>query len=537
MAQVVNVAPIELYRDEAMPRFIAALSTQIETKRKQEEAMRQAKLKQNEDNARLFGDAAQNIQKYSEIDVIIPAVSNRLAQQAVDRVYKSLSDGTAQTEVPLLGVTIAQQIGALKNYKTNVESARTRIKELYPGVSDENITALANKYLYRQIQNPDGTVIEDVNWNNLPNIQELILGEFRNNPSRYADLPALTNSISRTIGGIKTNPFAESRKTDPTGKRTLSLGVKAEVMPFELDIFEKTDSELNLPYRVPGIRVVPFAGFNKPDGTPYNVIGDNVFNSLIASSDKSLPNMLNVKADGMIVDHNTQVIFDRLKEIESKKKKGEPKFSDEQIIQFAREQAVGAGARESVELEGAFPGFVNKYLPSNIDAFVRIAATKALSDTGRYNPDGSLKSVQFPERGDVKDSPKIIINNMPSRQESTINAFDAVFGRTGGRASKLKDVAFGAEVEPFVEFANNYGKRSRLGMKYSANDIELVPNQSGTMSIVSRTTNAQTGKVETENIGTIDRRTVDMFMNKPLGQKAQQVIVEGENKTTGARDL
>jgi hypothetical protein len=509
MAQVVNVAPIEIYRDEAMPRFIAALSTQIDTKRKQEEAMRQAKLKQNEDNARLFGEGAKNLQKYAEIDFLTPAVSNRLIQEGINKLTKSVKDNTAQADVPLLGVEVAQQIGALKNFKTNVESARTRIKELYPSVSDENITALANKYFYRQIENPDGTVTEDVNWNNLPNIQELILGEFTNNPSRYADLPALTNSMSRTIGGIKTTPFTESRKTDPTGRRTLSLGVKADRMPFE-DIIDITDPDTGLKARVPGIRVVPFAGFNKPDGTPYNVISDNTFNNLISNADKSFPNMLNVKADGMMVDHNTQVIFDRLKEIESGKKKGEPKFSDRQIMEFAREQAVGAGANESVELEGAFPGFVNKYIPSNMDAFVRIAATKAVSDLGRYNPDGTLKVIEY-DRGDVRDAAGSGGGGTAGAETPTIDLTGYVDGFLGNR-----------RIAPFSAMGSVY--RTAV-MEQAKNDIGISSIGAGDIEIVRLVpTSSQPATVGYRVTRDIENASGDVVIKKgvsfPLDQSA-----------------
>lgn len=520
MAQVVNVSPVQIEDDGSSARFISVLNSQVESKRRQEEAMRQAAIKQREDNMKLFGEGAKNLQKYSEIDFLTPVVSNRIIQEETQRLAEAIKNGNAQVDVPLLMLNTSQRIGSLKNYKANVEEAKTRIKELYPSVSDQNIISLANKYFYRQTQNPDGTVSEDVNWDNLPKIQELIMGEFASNPSRYADLPALTNTMSKVIGGIKTTPFKESRKTDPTGTRTISLGVSADRMPFE-ELIEITDPETKLKTRVPGVKVVPFAGFRRPDGTPYNVISDNSFNTLIASSDKSLPSMLNVKADSMIIDHNTQVIYDRLV-------KANPRMDKEVILEWAREQAVGANADGSIELEKSFPGFVNKYIPSNMDAFVRIAATKAVSDLGRYNPDGTVRVVEY-DRGDVKDSPRsaITINNFPSRTESTINAFDAVSSRMGGRTSVLSDVAFGAEVDPFVEFANANGSRSRLGFKYSAKDIQLVPNQNGTITVRS-------GQ---EQIGTIDRRTVDMMLNKPLGQKAQQSIVESENKRTGAGGL
>lgn len=527
MAQVVNVSPVQVNDDGSSARFISVLNSQLESRRRQEDAMRQAAIKQREDNMKLFGEGAKNLQKYSEIDFLTPVVSNRIIQEETQKLAEAIRNGNAQVDVPLLMLNTSQRIGSLKNYKANVEEAKTRIKELYPSVSDQNIISLANKYFYRQTQNPDGTVSEDVNWDNLPKIQELIMGEFASNPSRYADLPALTNTMSKVIGGIKTTPFKESRKTDPTGTRTISLGVSADRMPFE-ELIEITDPETKLKTRVPGVKVVPFAGFRRPDGTPYNVISDNSFNTLISSSDKSLPNMLNVKADSMIVDHNTQVIYDRLKRINSRSEKGKPKFDDQALMSYAREQAVGANAEGSVELEKNFPGFVNKYIPSNMDAFVRIAATKAVSDLGRYNPDGTVRVVEY-DRGDVKDSPKsaITINNFPNRTDSTINAFDAVANRMGGRPSVLSSVAFGAEIDPFIEFANTNGSRARLGFKYSASDIQLVPNQNGTITVTS-------GQ---EQIGTIDRRTVDMMLNKPLGQKAQQSIVEGENKRTGAGGL
>lgn len=400
MAQVVNVSPVQINDDGSSSRFISVLNSQIESRRRQEEAMRQSAIKQREDNMRLFGDGVKNLEKYNQLKILKGPIKNQIVQQELSNLASALNSGDAQIDVPLLMLKTSQTISNLDNVEKNVEAAKNRIKELYPSISEENIIGLANKYIYKQTQNPDGTITEDINWDNLPKMQDLILGEFASNPSRYANLPALTNSMSRVIGSIKTDVFEDKRRMDPTGTKLTSVGVKANKLPFE-ELIDITDPDTKLKTRVPGVKVVPFVGFKKPDGTLYNVVSDNTFNGLIANSDKSLPNMLNVKADSMIVDHNTEVIFNQIKS-----QGGLGEDDDEMALKdWAREQAVGANAQGSVELEKNFPGFVNKYIPSNMDAFVRIAATKALSDLGRYNPDGTINDVQY-DRGEVRDNPR-----------------------------------------------------------------------------------------------------------------------------------
>lgn len=505
MAQVVNVSPVQIEDDGSSARFLSVINSQIESRRKQEEAMRQAAIKQREDNMRLFGDGVENLQKYSEIDFLAPVVSNRIIQEETRRLAEAIKNGNAQVDVPLLMLNTSQRISSLKNYKTNVEEAKTRIKELYPSVSDQNIISLANKYFYKQTKNPDGTVTEDVNWDNLPKIQDLILGEFKSNPSRYADLPALSNSMSRVIGGVKTELFEDKRRMDPTGTKLTSIGVKVNMMPFE-ELIEITDQETGLKVKVPGIKVVPFAEFKRPDGTPYNVVSDNTFNGLKANADKSLTNMFNVQADAMVVDHNTQVIYNSLVS-------ANPKMDKEVALELAREKAVGANAQGSVELEKSFPGFVNKYIPSNMDAFVRIAATKALSDMGRYNPDGTVNNVQY-DRGIVRDnpsSPRIIINNAPGTTPPPIQGWANVVRGLGGGEKPLGQVVGAIEAEPFVRFANDNAKMpSMLGMNYSPDAIRLRFNNDNTVTVI-----AGTQEIPTK----ISQRDYEIMLNERFSKK------------------
>lgn len=527
MAQVVNVSPVQINDDGSSQRFISGLYSQVESRRKQEEAMRLARLKQIEDNNKIFGDALMNADKFAAIDGVSPKAINDVVTGYLEGLAKARQAGGDNMVLNVASVVADASIkhNSLKSFKPQLEEAVAELGTMFPSLSKQNVAALANKYFYEEQQLPDGSVRAGVNWNNLPRIKELVKGEVVSNPERYIDMAGVVNNAFQSISKIKESDYNPSVRLDPSSNKNVSVKVDGKIKDYET-VVDVKEPKTGITVKVPGIKLTEIDGtYNPLTGGKYKSVDESTFNSIVTNAQdlrQSIP-FLSINA---MNDHNTGVIYEYLK------KNNPDNLPDSKLIETARNKAIGINesSMETPVVKGGvsdIPGIVNKYLPSNLELFGRVGVTKLLSDSGRYNPDGTLKSATVSPSVDLQKPGGVTINNFPNRAESTINAFDTVSSRMGGRTSALSEVAFGAEIDPFVEFANANGSRARLGFKYSASDIQLVPNQNGTMTVTS-------GQ---EKIGTIDRRTVDMIINKPVGQKAQQAIVESENKRTGARDL
>lgn len=529
MAQVVNVQPVVIQDDGSTQRFIAVLSNQIESRRRQEQAAEEARIRQIQDNYKVFGDRLnESANFFKSIDGVSADITNRIGEeykkQLAERLSNNQSSPTYQLEVAALTSDLAKRRSDLSSFKPQFEEALKEIKALAPSVSEQNLMAAAMNYFYKQQQLPDGSVARDVNWANLPNMKNLLVGEFKSNPERYVDLASSKNSLFNTIEKIEGEEFTPTIKKDPDSKTTLAVSVKGKIKPFEQKI-KKKEPTTGLEVEVPGIKFGDYTGLTNPyTGAPYKIVDEDVFTSIRTYGGASVDSDLQYSAIDFMNNHNQAAIFKYLRQ------NNPASVPDAQLLEEARSRAVGVNSENITKPFaqggiGDVPGAVNKYKPSDYDIFKRLALTKMLSDTGRYNPDGTLKSADISPTVDKQRTTNVTNISIP-KTETTINAFDSIANRMGGKTSNLKDVAYGAEMDPFIEFANQNGKRASLGLKYSSSDIQLVPNQNGTITVTS-------GQ---EQIGTMDKRTVDMMINKPLGQKAQQSVVEG-TKRTGANSL
>lgn len=511
MAQVVNVSPVQIEDDGSSQRFLSVINTQIESRRKQEEALRLARLRQIEDNNKIFGNALMNADKFAAIDGVSPDAINEVISgylQGLSKAQKAGGDNMALNVASVIADASIKYNG-LKGFKPQLEEAIDELGTMFPSLSKQNIAALANRYFYEEQKLPDGSVRAGVNWNNLPRIKQLVKGEVVSNPERYIDMAGVINNAFQSISKIKESDYNPSVRLDPSSNKNVSVKVDGKIKDYET-VIDVKEPKTGITVKVPGIKLTEIDGsYNPLTGGKYKSVDESTFNSIINNAQdlrQSIP-FLSINA---MNDHNTGVIYEYLK------KNNPNKLPDSELIEAARNKAIGINesSMETPVAKGGvsdIPGIVNKYLPSNLELFGRVGVTKLLSDSGRYNPDGTLKSATVSPSVDLQKPGGITINTGAGTTPPPIQGWANVVRGLGGGEKPLGQVVGAIEAEPFVRFANDNAKMpSMLGMKYSPDAIRLRFNNDNTVTVI-----AGTQEIPTK----ISQRDYEIMLNERFSKK------------------
>ena len=250
MATTITINPVIPSGDGGYELLARSIMAGQEVKRKQESAIQEAIAKQNEVQQKLWGDYNKNIQQFYKDAPTVPAqIKNQILQQAIDDGTNALKSGANIAEVNRMLQERANN--ALMSYQTydsfykgTVATAKELAEQL--GMDEGKIINFANKFAYS---------------GGIPSVGDpaaFIKDEVAAHPELYVNVPKLHTAAAKEMEEItkKDAEVSSDLKLDPTGKKTISLGYKYKLSPFETEE-EKTDDVTGLKYKVPVLKETP----------------------------------------------------------------------------------------------------------------------------------------------------------------------------------------------------------------------------------------------------------------------------------------
>lgn len=393
MATTITINPVIPSGDGGYEFLAKSIMAGQELKRRQEEAIQKAILEQRTANQKLFGDTQENLRTFYKDAASVPAeVKNTIFNQGIERLKAAANAPDFQAKAQ----EIANQAFQLNNtyasfYKGVADASKALSDEM--GMDQGTMLSFANKALFQEQKDAQGNVVgktlRDIS--NITDPAAFLRDEVMAHPELYINRTAMDTGAFKEMSELRKNDadISNEFKFDPTGKKTLSLGYKYKLSPFEVEE-ERTDAATGLKYKVPVLKEVQSTVTIPGTTNVYKELDPVKYDQFIGQAGPMTKRKLYIGAIDKIREHNA-------KALETAGVKG------------ANDVALTI-SKNNVSMFEKVPGFVNPFNPANVESFERIYAKDFLRLTKQYDENGQAKEFTLNRGVDTPKPSQVTVN-------------------------------------------------------------------------------------------------------------------------------
>lgn len=393
MATTITINPVIPSGDGGYEFLAKSIMAGQELKRRQEEAIQKSILEQRSANQKLFGNTQESLRTFYKDAANVPAeVKNTIFNQGIEKLKAAANAPDFQTQAQ----EIANQAFQLNNtyasfYKGVADASKALSDEM--GMDQATMLSFANKALFQEEKDAQGNIVRrslrDIS--NITDPASFLRDEVMAHPELYINRTAMDTGAFKEMSELRKNDadISNDFKFDPTGKKTLSLGYKYKLSPFEVEE-EKTDAATGLKYKVPVLKEVESTVTIPGTTNAYRELDPVKYDQFVGQAGPMTKRKLYIGAIDKIRDHNA-------KALEAAGVKG------------ANDVALTI-SKNNVSMFEKVPGFVNPFNPANVESFERIYAKDFLRLTKQYDENGQAKEFTLNRGIDTPRPPQVTVN-------------------------------------------------------------------------------------------------------------------------------
>lgn len=393
MATTITINPVIPSGDGGYELLARSIMAGQEVKRKREEAIQKSILEQRTANQKLFGDTQESLRTFYKDANNVPAeVRNTIFNQGVEQLKAAANTPDFQARAQEIANKAFQLNNTYASFYKGIADASKELSEK-EGMDQATMLSFANKSLFEEQKDAQGNIIKR-SLRDISNISDpvaFLRDEVMAHPELYVNRAAMDSGAFKEMDELrkKDADVSNDLKFDPTGKKTISLGYKYKLSPFETEE-EKTDDVTGLKYKVPVLKEAE-STITIPGTTDnYRELDPIKYDQFIGQAGAMTKKKLFIGAIDKMREHNAKAL-------------------EAAGVKDAKDVALTI-SKNNVSMFEKVPGFVNPFNPANVESFERIYAKDFLRLSKQYDDNGQAKEFTLNRGVDVPQPTKVTVN-------------------------------------------------------------------------------------------------------------------------------
>lgn len=388
MATTITINPVIPSGDGGYELLTQSIMAGQEVKRKREEAIQKAILEQRTANQKLFGDTQESLRTFYKDANNVPAeVRNTIFNQGIEQLKAAANTPDFQARAQEIANQAFQLNNTYGSFYKGIADASKELSEK-EGMDQATMLSFANKALFEEQKDAQGNIVKrslrDIS--NITDPVAFLRNEVMAHPELYINRAAMDTGAFKEMDELrkKDADISNELKLDPTGKKTVSLGYKYKLSPFETEE-EKTDTVTGLKYKVPVLKEVKSTVTIPGTTNTYRELDPVKYDQFIGQAGPMTKKKLFIGAIDKIREHNAKAFE-----------------AAGYSAANAKEMALTVSKNNVNEWEKkGIPGFVNPFNTAEVQSFERIYAKDFLRLSKQYDESGQAREFALNRGVDV----------------------------------------------------------------------------------------------------------------------------------------